>query len=61
MHVDLGGREANTRCVVHRFEHVIDQLAEGVVDSLDRFGLDSKARIWKFKNRQFSHNCSSQN
>ncbi|MNO88576.1 hypothetical protein D3C76_800310 [compost metagenome] len=55
VHVHLGGGQADAGGFVHGFEHVVDQLAHGVIDHLDRFGDRAQARIGEFENVQDGH------
>ncbi|MNF10331.1 hypothetical protein D3C80_2112430 [compost metagenome] len=55
MYVDLGRGKANARGFVHGFKHVIDQLADAVVDFRHRFGEGTKARVREFENVQNGH------
>ncbi|MCY1449656.1 hypothetical protein D9M71_664080 [compost metagenome] len=55
VHIHLGGGEAYARCGVHGFEHVVDQLAHGVVHHCHRLGDGAKPRIGEFENVQYRH------
>ncbi|MCY1436602.1 hypothetical protein D9M71_527310 [compost metagenome] len=55
VHVDLGGGQADAGSVVHGLEHVVDQLAHGVINHLDGLGDRAQARIGEFENVQNSH------
>jgi hypothetical protein len=45
MNVDLGRGQADAGCRVHGLEHVVDQLAHGFVDLVDRGRTGPQARI----------------
>ena len=55
VYIHLGGRQADAGGVVHGCKHIVDQLAQLVVDLLHRFGDGTQARIGKFEDVQDRH------
>ena len=55
VHVDLRGGQARALGGVHGLEHVVDQLADAVVDLRHRLGDGVQARVGVTKNRKQGH------
>ncbi|MOA10989.1 hypothetical protein D3C78_1309030 [compost metagenome] len=55
VHVDLGRGQADAGRRVHGLEHVVDQLAQGVVHRGHRLGEGAQAGIGEFENVQDRH------
>jgi hypothetical protein len=56
VNVHLGGCEPDARCRVHGVSHVLDELADGMVDHSHRTGLGMQPRIGIFQDGQPGHN-----
>src|SRR5262244_194053 len=51
----LRSSQANTRCVVHGLNHVVDQALEGIVNGHNRLSLATQHRIGEFVDWQHRH------
>src|SRR6185295_5876549 len=51
----LRSSQADTRCVVHSLNHVVDQVLEGIVNSHNRLSLATQHRIGEFVDWQHRH------
>ncbi|MNP49064.1 hypothetical protein D3C76_1432270 [compost metagenome] len=55
MYVDLSRSQPDTRRFVHGFKHVVDQLANFVIDDSHWLGDGAQTRVWKFEDVQNGH------
>lgn len=56
---DLGGGQADAVGVLHRFDHVGGELAQGGVDKGNRFRDFAQNRVWVDADGENGHGCSS--
>ena len=54
-HADLDSREPDTGRGIHRFEHVLDERAQGLVDGLDRRGFKPQPLVGDDQDVAHSH------
>ena len=52
---DLNRGQADARSLVHRLEHVIDELADAAIDLFDRLGEQPQSLVGKFNNLAHRH------